>query len=75
MSGKRVMLTGRERQFLAYWLDRAAQEAPGHTEAAAIELLRRRLNSSASRRSHSVVVRPMGRLAYRRRLDQYQTSR
>jgi hypothetical protein len=61
------MLSGRERMFLAYWLERAALEAPEFSEASAIESLQERLAIRRRIRNARALPRQSPRPAARRR--------
>lgn len=63
MGGKRVSLTGNERLYISYWLDRAVLEATEFSEVSAITSLKQRLSRRRIRRSCAITVRPAGRAA------------
>jgi hypothetical protein len=61
MGGKRVSLTGNERLYISYWLDRAVLEATEFSEVSAIASLKQRLSERRVPRSCAITVRPAGR--------------
>jgi hypothetical protein len=63
------MLSGRERMFLAYWLERAALEAPEFGEASAIVSLQERLATRRRDRRAQALPRHSPRPAARRRAE------
>jgi hypothetical protein len=60
-SAQRVLLTRRERMFLAYWMERAVEEEREDREVGAIADLHRRLARSVSQRARRGPVRRRNR--------------
>lgn len=61
MSGRRISLTGNERLYISYWLDRALLEATEFAEVSAISSLKHRISNGRNRRPQAITVRPTER--------------